>query len=118
VLIRDTRAYQVTWGILLVLFFFLLDPVGPTVCLQPDNQVLYQLSDHRHHRSFPVGVKALLCGHRFPDFPQTAEDILPEGKLDDILQAVDYLSRKKIGALIAIEKEMTFPLMPSGGLAV
>jgi len=106
VLIKDTRAYQVTWGILLVLFFFLLTQWAR---LYVSNRIIKSFINYLIIAIivlFQSELRRFFAAIGSRTFRKPLKIYSLKEKLDDILQAVDYMSRKKIGALIAIEKEI------------
>ncbi len=106
-LIRDTKAYQMAVGIGVVAIFYLVTQWGK---LAVSNWiikifinyliiaiiVLFQGEIRRFLTS--IGSRSF----RKPMFIKAFQE-----KLEDVFLAVDYLSSKKIGALIAIEKEIS-----------
>ncbi|MDD8031108.1 MAG: diadenylate cyclase CdaA [Acidobacteriota bacterium] len=106
VLIKDTKAYQLTLGIILVIFFFLLTQWAK---LYVSNRIITAFINYliiaiivlfqSELRRFFAGIGSRVFRRPLKIYSLTE-------KLDDILTAVSYMSRKKIGALIAIEKEI------------
>jgi diadenylate cyclase len=106
-LIRDTRAYQMAIGIALIGLLFLIT--------QWANLVV----SHRLIRSFStyliIGIIVLFQGEirRFLTGLGSRSFRRPFSlrslgeRLEDLFLAVDYLSQRKIGALIAVEKEIS-----------
>lgn len=106
-LIKDTRAYQMAIGIAIIGLFYLLTGWGKMVV------------SHRLIKSFTTyliiaiivlfqgEIRRFLTGLGSRTFrrPLTLRSL--EEKLDDLFLAVEYLSLKKIGALIAIEKDIS-----------
>jgi diadenylate cyclase len=106
-LIKDTRAYQMAIGIAIIGLFYLLTQWGKLVV------------SHRLIKSFTTyliiaiivlfqgEIRRFLTGLGSRSFrrPFTLRSL--GEKLEDLFLAVDYLSKKKIGALIAIEKEIS-----------
>jgi diadenylate cyclase len=106
-LIKDTRAYQMAIGIAIIGLFYLLTQWGRLVV------------SHRLIKSFTTyliiaiivlfqgEIRRFLSGLGSRSFrrPFTLRSL--EEKLEDLFLAVDYLSKKKIGALIAVEKEIS-----------
>ncbi|MBC7349306.1 MAG: TIGR00159 family protein [Candidatus Aminicenantes bacterium] len=106
VLIKDTRAYQVTWGILLVLFFFLLTQWAR---LYVSNRIIKSFINYLIIAIivlFQSELRRFFAAIGSRAFRRPLKIYSLQEKLDDILLAVDYMSRKKIGALIAIEKKI------------
>ncbi len=114
-LIRDTRAYQMAIGIAIIGFFYLLTGWGKLVVT------------HRLIKSFTTyliiaiivlfqgEIRRFLTGLGSRTFrrPLTLRSL--EEKLDDLFLAVEYLALKKIGALIAIEKEISLKVYADRG---
>lgn len=106
VLIKDTKAYQLATGIILVIFFFLLTQWAH---LYVSNRIIRAFINYliiaiivlfqSELRRFFTGIGSHTFRRPFKLGP------LKE-KLEDISLAVDYMSQKKIGALIAIEKDI------------
>ncbi len=106
-LIKDTRAYQMAIGIAIIGLFYLLTQWGKLVV------------SHRLIKSFTTyliiaiivlfqgEIRRFLTGLGSRSFrrPFTLRSL--EEKLEDLFLAVDYLSKKKIGALVAVEKEIS-----------
>lgn len=118
VLIRDTRAYQVTWGILLVLFFFLLTQWAR---LYVSNRIIKSFINYLIIAIivlFQSELRRFFAAIGSRTFRKPLKIYSLKEKLDDIVLAVDYLSRKKIGALIAIEKEIDLSPHAERGTAI
>lgn len=118
VLIKDTRAYQVTWGILLVLFFFLLTQWAR---LYVSNRIIKSFMNYLIIAIivlFQSELRRFFAAIGSRTFRKPLKIYSLKEKLDDILLAVDYLSRKKIGALIAIEKEIDLSPHAERGTAI
>jgi diadenylate cyclase len=106
-LIKDTRAYQMAIGIAMIGLFYLI------------TQWAKLAVSHRLIQSFTtyviIGIIVLFQGEirRFltglgsRSFRRPFSLKSLEEKLEDLFLAVDYLSQKKIGALIALEKEIS-----------
>jgi diadenylate cyclase len=106
-LIKDTKAYQMAIGLAIVGLFFLITQWGNFMVshwiiknfityLIIAIIVLFQVEIRRFLTSIGArGFKRPLTLRSFKE------------KLEDIYLAVDYLASKKIGALIAIEKEIS-----------
>jgi diadenylate cyclase len=106
-LIKDTRAYQMAIGIAIIGLFYLLTQWGRLVV------------SHRLIKSFTTyliiaiivlfqgEIRRFLTGLGSRSFrrPFTLRSL--GQKMEDLFLAVDYLSKKKIGALIAMEKEIS-----------
>jgi diadenylate cyclase len=106
-LIRDTRAYQMAIGIAIIGLLFLITQWASLVV------------SHRLIRSFStyliIGIIVLFQGEirRFLTGLGSRSFRRPFSlrslgeRLEDLFLAVDYLSQRKIGALIAVEKEIS-----------
>lgn len=106
-LIKDTRAYQMAIGIAIIGLFYLLTGWGKLVV------------SHRLIKSFTTyliiaiivlfqgEIRRFLTGLGSRTFRRPFSLRSLEEKLDDLFLAVEYLSMKKIGALIALEKEIS-----------
>lgn len=117
-LIKDTRAYQVTWGILLVLFFFLLTQWAR---LYVSNRIIKSFINYLIIAIivlFQSELRRFFAAIGSRAFRKPLKIYSLKEKLDDILQAVDYMARKKIGALIAIEKKIDLSPYAERGTAV
>jgi len=106
-LIKDTKAYQMAIGLGIVIILFLLTQWGKLVVshwliknfityLIIAIIVLFQGELRRFLTS--IGSRTFYRPISLKSFKE---------KLDDVLLAVDYFSTRKIGALIAIEKEIS-----------
>ncbi|MCX8159464.1 MAG: diadenylate cyclase CdaA [Candidatus Saccharicenans sp.] len=118
VLIKDTRAYQVTWGILLVLFFFLLTQWAR---LYVSNRIIKSFINYLIIAIivlFQSELRRFFAAIGSRTFRKPLKIYSLKEKMDDILQAVDYLARKKIGALVAIEKEIDLSPYAERGTAI
>ncbi len=106
-LIKDTRAYQMAIGIAIIGLFYLLTQWGRLVV------------SHRLIKSFTTyliiaiivlfqgEIRRFLTGLGSRSFRRPFALRSLEEKLADLFLAVEYLSKKKIGALIAVEKEIS-----------
>src|SRR4030043_510474 len=106
-LIKDTRAYQMAIGIVIIGLFYLITQWAKLVV------------SHRLIQSFTtyliIGIIVLFQGEirRFLTGLGSRSFYRPfslkslEEKLEDLFLAVEYLSLKKIGALIALEREIS-----------
>jgi diadenylate cyclase len=104
-LIKDTKAYQLTLGIILVLLFFLITQWAR---LYVSNRIIKSFINYLIIAIivlFQSELRRFFTSLGSRTFRRPFKIYSLKEKLDDILLAVDYLSRKKIGALIAIEKE-------------
>ncbi len=106
-LIRDTRAYQMAIGIGIIALLFLVTQWGKLVASNKFIKifinyfiiaiiVLFQGEIRRFLTS--IGSRSF----RRPLFLKSIQE-----KMEEVFLAVDYLSSKKIGALIAVEKDIS-----------
>ncbi len=106
-LIKDTKAYQMAIGLGIVIILFLLTQWGKLVVSHwlIKNFITYLIIAiivlfQGELRRFLTSI-----GSRTFSRPISLKSF--KEKLDDVLLAVDYFATKKIGALIAIEKEIS-----------
>lgn len=106
-LIKESRAYQLAWGMAFIAALFFLTRWGR---LSVSNRlfesflsyliiggiILFQGEIRRFLAG--IGSRSIRTPLRLRSFQE---------KLDDVCLALDYLAQKKIGALIAIEREIT-----------
>jgi diadenylate cyclase len=106
-LIKDTKAYQMAIGLGIVLLLFVVTDVGK---LYVSHQIIRGFSNFFIIAViilFQGEIRRLLTAMGSPSWirrfsPRTATE-----QYDDLFQAVDYMATHKIGALIAIEKEVS-----------
>jgi diadenylate cyclase len=114
-LIKDTRAYQMAIGIVIIGLFYLI------------TQWARLIVSHRLIKSFTTyfiiavivlfqgEIRRFLTGLGSRTFRRPFSLRSLEEKLEDLFLAVDYLSQKKIGALIAVEKEISLKVFADRG---
>jgi diadenylate cyclase len=114
-LIKDTRAYQMAIGIVIIGLFYLITQWARLVV------------SHRLIKSFTTyfiiavivlfqgEIRRFLTGLGSRSFRRPFSLRSLEEKLEDLFLAVEYLSQKKIGALIAIEKEISLKVFADRG---
>lgn len=114
-LIKDTRAYQMAIGIVIIGLFYLITQWARLVV------------SHRLIKSFTTyfiiavivlfqgEIRRFLTGLGSRTFRRPFSLRSLEEKLEDLFLAVDYLSQKKIGALIAVEKEISLKVFADRG---
>jgi len=114
-LIKDTRAYQMAIGILVIGLFYLI------------TQWARLIVSHRLIKSFTTyfiiavivlfqgEIRRFLTGLGSRTFRRPFSLRSLEEKLEDLFLAVEYLSQKKIGALIAVEKEISLKIFADRG---
>jgi len=113
-LIRDTRAYQMAIGLGIVIVLYLITQWGNL------------LVSHRLIKSFIsyliIAIIILFQGEirRFLTSIGSRSLIRKEttSTFEDLLQAVEYLASKKIGAIIALEKEISLDSYASRGIEI
>jgi diadenylate cyclase len=106
-LIKDTRAYQMAIGIAIIGLFFLITGWAKLVV---SHRLIQSFSTYLIIAIivlFQGEIRRFLTGLGSRSFrrPFTLRSL--EEKIEDLFLAVDYLSQKKIGALIAVEKEIS-----------
>lgn len=113
-LIRDTRAYQMAIGLGIVIVLYVITQWGNL------------LVSHRLIKSFIsyliIAIIILFQGEirRFLTSIGSRSIIRKEttSTFEDLLQAVEYLASKKIGAIIALEKEISLDSYASRGVEI
>jgi diadenylate cyclase len=113
-LIRDTRAYQMAIGLGIVILLYVITQWGNL------------LVSHRLIKSFIsyliIAIIILFQGEirRFLTSIGSRSIIRKEttSTFEDLLQAVEYLASKKIGAIIALEKEISLDSYASRGVEI
>jgi len=113
-LIKDTRAYQMAIGLGIVIILYLITQWGNL------------LVSHRLIKSFIsyliIAIIVLFQGEirRLLTSIGSRSIIKKEKTLtfEDLFQAVDYLAQNKIGALIALEKEISLESYASRGVQI
>jgi diadenylate cyclase len=117
-LIKDTKAYQLTSGIILVIFFFLLTEWAR---LYVSNRIIKSFINYLIIAIivlFQSELRRFFTGIGSRTFRRPLKMYSLKEKLEDIFLAVDYLSQKKIGALIAIERKIDLSPYAERGTAV
>jgi diadenylate cyclase len=117
-LIKDTKAYQLTLGIALVILFFLLTQWAR---LYVSNRIIKAFINYLIIAIivlFQSELRRFFAGIGSRTFRRPLKMYSLKEKLEDIFLAVDYLSQKKIGALIAIEKEIDLSPYASSGTTI
>jgi len=106
-LIKDTKAYQMAIGIAIVGLLFLITQWGNFVVSHwlIEKFVMYLII--AIIVLFQGEIRRLLTSIGSQTFRRPASLRALSEKLEDVFLAVDYLSAKKIGALIAIEKDIS-----------
>ncbi len=117
-LIRDTKAYQAAIGLALIGGLYLLTVWGR---LQVSNRIIRSFINYIIIAVivlFQSEIRRFLTelGSRTFRKPFVLRSF--QEKVDDLFQAVEFLSHRKIGALIAIEKEISLSTYADRGAEV
>jgi len=105
-LIKDTKAYQLALGIILVLLFFLITDWAH---LYVSNRIIKSFINYLIIAVivlFQAELRRFFTGIGSRTFRRPFKMYSLKEKLEDLCLAVEYMSHKKIGALIAIEKNI------------
>jgi diadenylate cyclase len=118
ILIRDTKAYQAAVGLAFIGVLYLLTVWGR---LGVSNRIIRSFINYVIIAIivlFQGEIRRFLTeiGSRTFRKPLALRSF--QEKIDDLFQAVDYLSQKRIGALIAIEKEISLSTYAVRGVEV
>jgi diadenylate cyclase len=118
VLIRDTKAYQAAVGLALIGVLYLLTVWGR---LGVSNRIIRSFINYVIIAIivlFQGEIRRFLTeiGSRTFRKPFALRSL--QEKIEDLFQAIDYLSQKRIGALIAIEKEISLSTYADRGVRV
>jgi diadenylate cyclase len=117
-LIKDTRAYQATIGLLFIAVLYLLTVWGR---LSVSNRIIRSFVNYLIIAVivlFQGEIRRFLAGIGSRTFRKPFALRSFQEKLEDLFFAIDYLSQKKIGALIAIEKEISLSTYADRGVKV
>jgi len=117
-LIKDTRAYQAAIGLLLIAVLYLLTVWGK---LSVSNRIIRSFVNYLIIAVivlFQGEIRRFLAGIGSRTFRKPFALRSFQEKLEDLFFAIDYLSQKKIGALIAIEKEISLSTYADRGVKV
>jgi diadenylate cyclase len=117
-LIKDTRAYQAAVGLLLIAVIYLLTVWGR---LTVSNRIIRSFVNYVIIAVivlFQGEIRRFLAGIGSRTFRKPFALRSLQEKLEDLFLAIDYLSQKKIGGLIAIEKEMTLQTYADRGVKI
>lgn len=117
-LIRDTKAYQAAVGLALIGVLYLLTVWGR---LGVSNRIIRSFINYVIIAIivlFQGEIRRFLTeiGSRTFRKPFALRSL--QEKIEDLFQAIDYLSLKRIGALIAIEKEISLSTYADRGVRV
>ncbi len=114
-LIKDTRAYQMAIGIVIIALFYLITKWARLVV---SHRLITSFTTYFIIAVivlFQVEIRRFLTGLGSRTFRRPFSLRSLEEKLEDLFLAVDYLSQKKIGALIAVEKEISLKVFVDRG---
>lgn len=117
-LIRDTKAYQAAVGLALIGILYLLTVWGH---LRVSNRIIRSFIQYVIIAViilFQAEIRRFLTeiGSRTFRRPFVLRSF--REKVDDLFQAIEFLSQKKIGALIAIEKEISLSTYADRGAEI
>jgi diadenylate cyclase len=107
IIIKETKAYPMAIGLGLVGLLFLLTQWGHLVV---SNRIIKSFINYIIIAVivlFQAEIRRFLTGIGSRSFRKPLGLRSFQEKLEDLFQALDYLSQKKIGALIAIEREIS-----------
>jgi diadenylate cyclase len=117
-LIKDTRAYQPAIGLVLIGVVYLLTVWGR---LSVSNRIIRSFVNYVIIAVivlFQGEIRRFLAGIGSRTFKKPFALRSLQERLEDLFFAIDYLSQKKIGGLIAIEKELTLSTYADRGVKV
>jgi diadenylate cyclase len=117
-LIRDTKAYQAAIGLLVVGLIYTITVVGK---LSVSNRIIRTFINYVIIAIivlFQAEIRRFLTGLGSRSFRRPFSLRSFQEKLEDLFLAIEYLSQKKIGALIAIEKEISLSTYADRGIRV
>jgi len=114
-LIKDTRAYQMAIGLVIIGLFYLITQWAK---LAVSHRLIQSFSTYLIIGIivlFQGEIRRFLTGLGSRSFRRSFSLKSLEEKLEDLFLAVDYLSQKRIGALIALEKEISLKVYADRG---
>ncbi len=117
-LIKDTRAYQTAIGLLLIGAAYILTVWGR---LSVSNRIIRSFVNYLIIAIivlFQGEIRRFLAGIGSRTFRKPFALRSLQEKLEDLFIAIEYLSQKRIGALIAIEKEISLSTYADRGVQV
>ncbi|MBN1223732.1 MAG: diadenylate cyclase CdaA [Candidatus Aminicenantes bacterium] len=106
-LIKDTKAYQMAIGIAIVGLLFFVTQWGKLAASHWLIRNFINYSIIAIIVLFQGEIRKFLTSIGSQSFRRSISTKALKDKLEDLFLAVDYMSAKKIGALIAIEKEIS-----------
>ena len=114
-LIKDTRAYQMAIGLVIIGLFYLITQWAK---LAVSHRLIQSFSTYLIIGIivlFQGEIRRFLTGLGSRSIRRSFSLKSLEEKLEDLFLAVDYLSQKRIGALIALEKEISLKVYADRG---
>ncbi|MFB0565976.1 MAG: diadenylate cyclase CdaA [Candidatus Aminicenantaceae bacterium] len=117
-LIKDTKAYQMAIGFGIVVILFLITQWGKLVVANSLIKIFILYLPIAIIVLFQGELRRLFTELGSRSFKRSFSTKSFQEKLEDLFLAVDYLSSKKIGALIAIEKEISLKSYADRGMKI
>ncbi len=117
-LIKDTKAYQAAVGLILIAVVYLLTVWGR---LSVTNRIIRSFVNYLIIAIivlFQGEIRRFLAGIGSRTFRRPFALRSFQERLEDLFVAIDYMSQKKIGGLIAIEKEISLSIYAERGIKV
>ncbi|MEN6311496.1 MAG: diadenylate cyclase CdaA [Acidobacteriota bacterium] len=117
-LIKDTRAYQAALGLLFIAVLYLVTVWGR---LGVSNRIIRSFVNYLIIAVivlFQGEIRRFLAGIGSRTFRRPLALRSLQEKLEDLFFAIDYLSQKRIGGLIAIQKEISLSSFADRGVKV
>jgi diadenylate cyclase len=114
-LIKDTRAYQMAIGLLIIGLLYLVTQWARLVV---SHRLIKGFTTYFIFAVivlFQAEIRRFLTGLGSRTFRRPFSLRSLEEKLEDLFLAVDYLSQKKIGALVAVEREISLKVFADRG---
>lgn len=118
ILIRDTKAYQAAVGLGMVGVLYLLTMWGR---LSVSNRIVRSFVNYLIIAVivlFQAEIRRFLTEIGSRTFRKPFAFRSFKGKIDDLFQAIDFLSQRRIGALIAIEKDISLSTYADRGAEI
>jgi len=117
-LIKDTKAYQAAVGLALIAVVYLLTVWGR---LSVTNRIIRSFVNYLIIAVivlFQGEIRRFLAGIGSRTFRRPFALRSFEGRVEDLFAAIDYMGQKKIGGLIAVEKEISLSIYAERGIRV
>jgi diadenylate cyclase len=114
-LIKDTRAYQMAIGLVIIGLLYLVTQWARLVV---SHRLIKGFTTYFIFAVivlFQAEIRRFLTGLGSRTFRRPFSLRSLEEKLEDLFLAVDYLSQKKIGALVAVEREISLKVFADRG---